>query len=270
MNDRRESSLLLLPGLLLLALAFFLPILRMLGMGFWEDDRFTLALFGEFFDDPYFLRIAWRTVRLSLLITLACVLLGFPYAVIIQHTRRGLRLWLMALVVLPLMTSVVIRTFGWMVILNKSGPLTELLVWLGLVDRNFSLMHTESAVVIGMVQVMLPFMVLSILSVLAKIDPRLPEAARTMGCSFLQSVRTVVWPLSRPGVVAGSLLVFSLSVSSFITPSLLGGVRVPVLAQSIYEELTQTFDWSFAAAQSTLLLLAVLLILAPYLRMSSR
>ena len=109
-------------------------------------------------------------------------------------------------------------------------------------------------------------MTLSILGVITKIDTRLEEAARTMGCSFLQTIRTVVIPLAVPGIVAGSLLVFTLSVSSFITPSLLGGVRIPVLAASIYDQVTQVLDWPFAAAQSTLLLIGILLILAPYIK----
>ena len=128
-------------------------------------------------------------------------------------------------------------------------------------------MQTETAIVIGMVQVLLPFMTLSILGVVTRIDTRLEEAARTMGCTFLQSLRTVVLPLALPGIVAGSLLVFTLSASSFVTPNLLGGSRIQVLAASIYRSVTQTLDWPFAAAQAVILFVGILIILVPYARL---
>ncbi len=270
MNDRHEARLLLTPGILLLAIAFFIPIVVMLQLSVVTDSGYGLQHFQRFFADAYYTNVLWRTVRLSLLITVLCTLIGFPLAYIMARVGPGLRLWMIALVVLPLMTSVVIRTFGWVVILNRSGPIAELMRSLDLVGRGWSLMGTESAIVIGMVQVLIPFMTLSILSVLMKIDPRLEEAARSMGCSFLQSILKVILPLSVPGILAGSLLVFTLSASSFITPSLLGGVRLPVLAGAIYESITQTRDWNFAAAQSVILFAGVLLVLVPYVRWMSR
>ena len=131
-------------------------------------------------------------------------------------------------------------------------------------------MQTETAIVIGMVHVLLPFMTLSILGVVSRIDTRLEEAGRTMGCSFLQTIRTIVLPLSLPGVVAGSLLVFTLSASSFVTPNLLGGPRLQVLAASIYKSVTQTLDWPFAAAQAVILFAGILLVLIPYVRLTAR
>lgn len=179
-----------------------------------------------------------------------------------------MRLWLTIMVILPLMTSVVIRTFGWMVVLTRSGLIPTVLRDMGLVERNFALMQTETAIVIGMVQVLLPFMTLSVLGVLTRIDERLEEAARTMGCSFLQTIRVVVLPLSLPGIVAGSLLCFTLSASSFVTPNLLGGARIQVLAASIYKSVTQVLDWPFAAAQAVILFAGILLVLAPYIRLT--
>jgi len=270
LGDRDENLLLLLPGLLLLALAFFLPILRMLALSVSGPQGMTLDHFARFLGDPFYLSVLLRTVRLSLVITVICALIGFPLAYIMARVGPTLRLWLVIMVVLPLMTSVVVRTFGWMVLLNKSGLIPELLRDLGLARRNFSLMQTEAAVVIGMVQVLLPFMTLSILGVISRIDPRLEEAARTMGCSFIETIRTVVLPLSLPGVVAGSLLCFTLSASSFVTPNLLGGVRIQVLATSIYNSVTQTLDWPFAAAQAVILFAGVILALVPYIRLMRR
>lgn len=270
MSDRGENLALLLPGLLLLALAFFLPILRMLTLSVSGPEGPTLEHFVRFLGDPFYLGVLWRTVRLSLIITAICALIGFPLAYIMARVGPSSRLWLVIMVILPLMTSVVVRTFGWMVLLSRSGLVPELLRDLGLARRNFSLMQTETAVVIGMVQVLLPFMTLSILGVISRIDPRLEEAARTMGCSFVQTIRTVVLPLSLPGIVAGSLLAFTLSASSFVTPNLLGGARIQVLAASIYNSVTQTLDWPFSAAQAVILFAGVLLVLIPYIRLTGR
>lgn len=268
MSDRAENTLLVLPGLLLLALAFLVPVFQMLVLSVAGETGPTFAHFARFLTDPYYLNVLWRTVRLSFIITLICALIGFPMAYIMARVGPRMRLWLIVLVILPLMTSVVVRTFGWMVLLARSGLIPEILRDLGLVERNFAIMKTELAIVIGMVQVLLPFMTLSILGVITRIDQRLEEAARTMGCSFLQTLRTVVFPLAVPGIVAGSLLCFTLSASSFVTPNLLGGARIQVLAASIYRSVTQTLDWPFAAAQAVILFVGILLILAPYARLA--
>jgi putative spermidine/putrescine transport system permease protein len=270
MSDRTENLLLVLPGLLLLALAFFLPIFQMLALSVSGPAGPTLDHFAKFLGDPYYLGILWRTVRLSLIITLVCAAVGFPLAYIMARVGPTLRLWLIIMVILPLMTSVVVRTFGWMVLLSRSGLVPDMLRSLGLAGRSFALMHTETAIVIGMVQVLLPFTTLSILGVITRIDPQLEEAARTMGCSFLQAIRSVVLPLSLPGIVAGSLLAFTLSASSFVTPNLLGGARIQVLAASIYNSVTQTLDWPFAAAQAVILFVGIVLVLIPYIRLTAR
>ncbi len=270
MNDRTENLLLALPGLVLLVLAYFLPIGQMLALSISGREGPTLEHFARFLSDPFYIGILWRTVRLSLLITFICALLGFPFAYIMARVGPRLRMWMVVAVILPLMTSVVVRTFGWMVLLSRNGMVSQIARDLGWAERNFQLMHSESAIVIGMVQVLLPFMTLSILGVISRLDTRLEEAARTMGGSFLDTMRSVVLPLSLPGIVAGSLLVFTLSASSFITPSLMGGARIQVLAGSVYKSVTQTLEWPFAAAQAVILFVGVLLVLIPYVKMTAR
>lgn len=274
MTDRHENLALLVPGLALLALAFLVPIAQMLMLAFTDPGNGAFGgpfqHFARFLSDGYYLGILWRTVRLSLTITVISAVIGFPFAYIVSRVSPSLRLWLVVMVILPLMTSVVVRTFGWMVLLGRNGPVSDALRALGLVPRNFALMHTETAIIIGMVQVLLPFMVLSLIGVIGGIDRRLEEAARTMGCSFLGAIRTVILPLSLPGLVSGSLLVFTLSASSFVTPSLLGGARIEVLAGSIYKSVTQTLDWPFAAAQAVILFLGVALLLVPYMALSEK
>ena len=269
MNDRTENLLLALPGLALLALAFFLPIGQMLVLSVSGASGLTLEHCSRFLSDPFYLNILWRTVRLSLIITVICAVLGFPYAYIMARVSPRLRMWMVVTVILPLMTSVVVRTFGWMVLLSRNGLISQWARDLGWAERNFQIMHSEAAIVIGMVQVLLPFMALSILGVITRIDTRLEEASRTMGASFLGTLRTVVLPLSMPGIVAGSLLVFTLSASSFITPSLMGGARIQVLAGLVYKSVTQTLEWPFAAAQAVILFVGVLMVLIPYVRVST-
>lgn len=259
------------PGILLLLVAFVLPVSGILLLGVQDADGiFTLTHLSRFLTDPFYLAIAWRTVKLSLIVTGICFVAGFPLAYIMARGGGRLRLWLLIAITLPLMTSVVVRTFGWMVILGRGGLIPQFMNLLGLANRNFTLMQTETAIVIGMIQVLFPFMVLSILGVVSKVDERLEEAARVMGCTYLQTIRLVVLPLAMPGVVAGSLLVFTLSASYFITPTLLGGARLPVLASAIYETATKTLEWHFAAAQSIVLLAGVVLLMIPYVRLSRK
>src|SRR3546814_9809103 len=156
MSDRTENLLLLVPGLFLIAAAFFLPIGQMLVLSVSGPDGPTLQHFARFLGDSFYLGLLWRTVRLSLIITLICAAIGFPLAYIMAHVGQRTRLWLIIMVVLPLMTSVVIRSFGWMVLLSRSGLVPEVLRDLGLASRGFTVMNTETAIVIGMVQVLLP------------------------------------------------------------------------------------------------------------------
>lgn len=269
-----EPALLLVPGLLALVLGFFVPVGQVFLYSVFVEAEGGRALgldhFGRFFVDAYYLGVAGRTFRLSAIITLFCLLLGFPLAYLMARVSPRLRLWLIVLTILPMMTSVVIRTFGWLVLLGRGGLVADFLQAMGLVGPTFALLHTETGLVIAMVQVLLPFMALTLLGVISRIDPSLDEAARSLGGNFFQTLRHVVFPLSLPGVVSGSLLCFALSISSFITPTLVGGLRLPVLAMSIYQQAFSTLDWPFAAAQSVMLLAAVLFLMMPYTALMRR
>ena len=218
----------------MLVLGFFVPVGQVFLFSVFVEAEggraFGLDHFGRFFVDAYYLGVAGRTFRLSAIITLFCLLLGFPLAYLMARVSPRLRLWLIVLTILPMMTSVVIRTFGWLVLLGRGGLVADFLQTVGLVGPTFSLLYTETGLVIAMVQVLLPFMALTLLGVISRIDPTLDEAARSLGGNFFQTLRHVVFPLSLPGVVSGSLLCFALSISSFITPTLVGGLRLPVLA----------------------------------------
>lgn len=264
-----EGAFLISPGLALLIGGFLFPVGQMLVLSMVpaEPGLSVWANFQRFFVDDYYLSVAGRTLRLSLAITLATALLGFPLAYVMARVGRRLRFWLLVLTVLPLMTSVVIRTFGWIILLARGGVVADATAALGF-GRGIVLLHTETGIVLAMVQVLLPFMTVTVLGVINGIPPALEEATRTMGAGFWTTLRLVVLPLSLPGIVSGSLLVFALSISSFITPNLVGGVRLPVMAGAIYQQATSTLDWNFAAAQSTLLLAAVLALILPYLALT--
>lgn len=263
-----EPALLLAPACLALLVCFVLPIGQILSLSLDVGaGRLGLANFAKFFADPYYPLVAERTVRLSILITLACAFLGVPYAFVLHKARGRARALLIACMLTPLMTSVVVRTFGWLVILGRGGLLARMLALLGLSSSDFSLIHTETGIVIAMVQVLLPFMALTVLASMEKIETSLEEASRVMGADGLRTFWHVILPLARPGIVSGSLLVFALSISSFVTPGLIGGVRLPVLASSIYQQVTGTLDWPFAAAQASLLLTLALAIIIPYARL---
>lgn len=269
----REPLFLLSPGLVFLVLAFFFPALQMLVLSLVDGQAaagLTLKHYAKLGLDDFYLTVALRTFRLSFIITVICLIVGFPLAVIMSRATAAIRTFLVILIVLPLMTSVVIRTFGWLVILGPGGVLSWVLNQVGLLDRQISLMHTETGIVIAMVQVLLPFLVLTTLGSLSKIPPDLDDAVRTMGAGFFRCLRHVTLPLSVPGLVSGSLLVFTLSISSFITPTLVGGVRLPVMAGSIYQQVTGSFDWGFAAALSVVLLAATLVLIVPYMMVSGR
>ena len=270
----REPAFLLGPGLVFLLIAFFFPTLQLLMQSFIGTGdaagQFTLAHYAKAFGDDFYAGIAWRTLKLSILITGLCLVIGFPLAVVMARAPKGVRTALILIIVLPLMTSVVIRTFGWLVILGPGGVLSWTLKSLGLISRNLSLMHTETGIVIAMVQVLLPFLVLTTLGSLNQIPKALEEAARVMGAGFFRGIWHVTLPMAVPGLASGALLVFALSISSFITPSLVGGVRLPVVAGSIYQQMTGSFDWGFGAALSVLLLATTLALIVPYIRLTGR
>ena len=272
-SRKSETFFLVAPGLLFLILAFFMPALHMLSLSFIAPENegvgLTFAHYAKFFKDGYYAGIAQRTFRLSFLITTICLITGFPLALIIKRSPPWLRTGLILIVILPLMTSVVIRTFGWLVILGPGGMLSWVLQSLRIIDNQISLMHSEIGIVIAMVHVLLPFMVLSMLGSLKRIGSDLEEAGRVMGANFMRTIWHINLPLAMPGLVSGSLLVFALSISSFITPSLVGGVRLPMMAGSIYQQVTGSFDWGFAAALSVLLLGATLTLIVPYMKIFS-
>lgn len=268
---RAETAVLLAPGVIALTAGFILPIVFILQYGFFDEASVpTFQFLHKFIADPFYRGVAWRTLKISAITTLACLALGFPLSYVMANSRPVVRNVLIVCVILPMMTSVVVRTFGWMVLLGRGGLVASTMSSLGFSLSSFTFIHTETGIILAMIQILLPLMTLTLLGVVNSIETDLSEAARSMGAGFYRTLRHVVFPLSMPGVIAGSLLVFSVSSSSFITPNLIGGPRLQVMGAAIYQQAMVTFNWQFAAAQSAVLLVSVLVLVAVAARLERR
>lgn len=255
-----------IPLLLLLATS----VQRVDPASFRVLEPFTLHNYKKFLTDGFYLGVLWTTLKLGGLSTLACVVLGYPVALFLVKAPPRERSILMLLIISPLLVSLVIRSLGWIIILGRRGLIDSLANALNLTSGTVSLMYTEAAVVIGQAHVFFPFMVLSIYAALQNIDPAVLRAASNLGASPFRVFWNVTLPLSMPGVVAGSLIVFALCVSSFVTPMLLGGPWVKVAGYLVWEQALQVLDWSFAAAIATILLVLTALIMYGYKFASER
>lgn len=236
------------------------------GMGMYPD--LTLSNYQEFVADEYFRGIFFKTIRLALVVTLVALLLGYPFAYFLAMSTGALRNILLLVVVTPLLIDVLVRAYGWLILLGDRGLLNQMLLALRLRDEPMIILYTETAVVIELLHEILPFMVLPIAAVLEKIDPSLREAGQNLGASKWQTFLRVTLPLSLPGILAGTLLCFALAASAFVAPLVLGGGKVMVMSLLIRTQMSVLLNWPFAAAESIILVALTLLILFFYVRAS--
>jgi putative spermidine/putrescine transport system permease protein len=256
---------LVLPACLVYLLALIVPVAGILLLSLHGFDfnkgvlpGWGLANYTDLFTDSLFGEALLRTFRVALITTVICLALGVPEAWIIHRMAPRWRGIMLLLVVGPLLVSVVVRTFGWMVLLGTSGLLNKALVMAGVPGAPFRLLFTEFAMILGLVHVMVPLMVLSVWASLGRLDPALAKAAEGLGAGRLTIFRRVVLPNIMPGVLGGALMVFCLTASSFATPAILGGKRLKVVTTMAYNEFLNTLNWPLGAAIATLLLLAIL------------
>jgi ABC-type spermidine/putrescine transport system permease subunit I len=208
--------------------------------------------------DLYYVRLFGRTLRLGLITTAVCIVLGYPLAYFLARARPRVQALGLFLLIMPLMVSAVIRVFGWIVILGRKGLVNQVLVALGL--DPIKLLYSETAVVIGLVNIFVPFMVLPIMASIERIPRSLEEAAQNLGASWSRMFRRVILPLSLPGLISGCLLVYSLTISAFVTPALMGNARERMAGQQVYDEVLVSFNWPGASSLAlTLVLLTVAL-----------
>lgn len=262
--------LLMLPTFYFLLL-FAWPLIGLLRMAFARPipqhvvgEGFTFANFAEIFANPLYLHTLWVTLRIGVLSAFFALILGYPLAFFLARTRTRFRGVLLFLTLAPILISVVVRAYGWIVLLSNRGLLNAIMLQAGLISRPVRMIFNETGIVIGTTHVLLPFMILSIMGSLQTIDSVLEDAAASLGAQPVRVFLDVVLPLSLPGIAAGVMLVFILSVSSFVTPVLLGGqivLTVPILA---LQQFTSAFNWPFGSALVVLLLLAVIAVTFTY------
>jgi len=262
----RPLLLLLVPILLFLAIFFFWPLLSMLVRSV-SDPEPTLAHYERLLAEPVYLEVMFVTFQIALYTTLGTLLLGYPLAYYLSGLSTRMAALLMTIVIVPYFTSVLVRTYAWMVLLGSEGVVNQVLTGLGLVDTPLRLMYNRFGVLLGMIYILLPYMVLSLYSVMRGIDRSLLRAADSLGATRFTSFRRIFLPLSMPGIAAGCLLVFILSLGFFITPALMGSQQDAMISMIIEQQVETYFDWGFAAALSAVLLVVTLLAFALYDRL---
>lgn len=256
----REGQL-ALPLAIFLHLFYVVPLGVLLASSFQQAagaPGFSLAQYSEFFGDSVNLKVLKDTVLLGIQVTLGCLILGYPVAYVYANAPARWKGILTFLILLPLLTSAVVRTFGWVVILGKQGLVNSFLQNLGLIGEPIKLLFTHHGVAIAMTQIQLPLMILPIAASLSQVDPRLAAASTSLGGGAWRTFWKIIFPLTLPGVISGCLLVFAITVSSFVTPSIIGGGQVMYMPTLIYQQAVVLLNGPFAAAVSAILLTVVL------------
>ncbi|HEX7213280.1 MAG TPA: ABC transporter permease [Methylomirabilota bacterium] len=256
---------LLAPALVLLTVAFVVPVAMLVPTSVRPyvplvgiTSGFTARHYVKLLTDSYYLEIIGRTLALGLTVTCSTLIIGYPLAFFLARTSSRWRNWLTILVVFPLMLNLVVRTFGWIALLAQNGLVNQALQALGLVESPVKLIFNFAGLLIGLTHIFLPFMVLVLIGAIQNIPRDVEDAARVLGASWGGAFLRVTLPLSAPGILSGSILVFVLSISALVTPRLLGGPTYQVMSTLIYDEFLSRLNWPAGSAQSLLLTVMVL------------
>jgi putative spermidine/putrescine transport system permease protein len=260
------------PAALLFVMFFILPFGVMATLSFLSGNpvsnpnvTFTWRHYNRLFDSDLYFDALVATMRIGAITTAIALLIGYPLAHWMARMRSRLgHAALLIAVIAPLLTGIVVRTFAWMTILGDRGVINITAQWLGLTEKPWPLMYNEAGVIVGLVHIYVPFMVLTLVGVIGRIDRTLEEAARGLGAGRLRTFLEVTLPLSFPGILAGSLLVFALAISAYVTPVLLGGNNVLTLPMLIYQQVSASFNLGFAGALGVVLLAVSLALVFAY------
>ena len=247
-------------GLLVPLAILFRYSLNQFVPGKFMVDALTIENYVKFFTDLYYTAVLTRTVRVALVTTVICLLLGFPLAYVLARTQVRYKNVLIMLVVLPLFVGNAVRAAGWMVAFGNKGVINASLMGLGALSQPLEIMFTEPAVIIGITAVNLPFMVLTLQSVIEGIDRSVEEAAFNLGATPLAMARRVLFPLAMPGILAGTILTFILAMNAYATPVLLGGPRFQMMGPLVYGQFIQQNNWPFGGAVAFILMTATLIL----------
>ena len=258
---KRSIYLLLIPGLVVIILFLFVPILSTTMPTLIGEKGITIKRYVDFFKDDYFMSILMRTLRIGLLTTLVCIILGVPVSYYVAKSSKKMKGLLLAGAIFPQLTDSVVRSFAWMTILGKNGIINKFLVGAHIFNEPQKLLYTEFAIIIGSVYLFLPLMIISMVGVMDSIEDDLIEAAESLGANRLIAFLKVIFPLSVPGMIVGSVLVFTGTFTAYTTPQLLGGNKNTVLATLMYQKAMTLSDWTQASVLSTVMILITLAVM---------
>ncbi len=253
-----QGALLLLPALVFLLVLFLVPLARVLWGSVFAPD-FTLEHYTRIVQTPVYAQVLLRTLRVALLTTALCIVLGYPAAMLLAAVSARARQWLLLCVVVPFFLSMLIRNFIWMALLQRSGLINRTLMDWGVIHEPLPLMYNEFGMLLTMTNMLLPYTIFPILSALLAIPPELPNASASLGAAPLRTFWRVTLPLSLPGVAAGGLLVFIVALGFFITPALVGGPKQMMISNLIDFNVREVLNWPFAFALASLLLFGTLI-----------
>lgn len=249
----------ILPVILYLLFFYAYPVASML-LRSVNQPTWTLANYKQLFETSVYVRVLWITVRISLIVTVCALILSYPVAYLLSSIRSARANLLIILVLIPFWTSILVRTYAWMVLLGRDGIINRALIWLGFTSHPVQLLNTTFADYIAMIHILMPFMILPLYSVMRGIDRNLMMAAGGLGARPRQAFRRIFFPLSLPGIAAGCLLVFILSLGFFITPALVGGPKDLMISVLIEQQVDSLFNWPFASALAAVLLVGTLIV----------
>jgi spermidine/putrescine transport system permease protein len=247
-----------------------LPILLLVGTSFLAQDPIEFFRPGLSFDayrqlaDPVYLEVMLRSVKLAALTTLFCLVVGYPFAWCTARLQKSSRTAILVLLMIPFWTNSLVRTYAIRMVLGTQGLMNTLLMKIGIIDSPIRLIYTDTAVILGLFYLMLPFMILPLYANLEKLDYRLVEAAHDLGANFLQIFQRIIWPLSLPGVLAGCIMVFVPTMGLFYVATLLGGARQLLAGNLIHQQFLNARNWPLGSATSIILILMMTLMLAGY------
>lgn len=263
MHQRREGRLVLLllaPALIVVGGLLIVPLCWLAWQSVRQDGSFTLVHYARFFTDDVYWMTFLQTFRMAFIVTVAAVVLGYPVAYVAAGASRRWSVVILAMVVLPFWTSVLVRAYAWLILLQRRGLVNSALIDLGLIDQPLPLVNNEFGTIIATIHILLPFMVLPLYATMQKIPPELTMAAASLGGSPLHVFRRVFLPLSLPGIVAGMVLVFVLTLGFYITPELLGGGRTFMVSMLVSRNIEVYNEWGAASSISVVLVACVFVI----------
>lgn len=256
-----SRTIALLPTLILVLVFLLIPLAMLFVTTFVTESGNPIEFYRSFFESSYSLNVLWRTLYIALTVTVICIILGIPTAYFVSGLNSRWKNIMMAVTVFPLLTNSVVRSFAWINILGQNGVVNQLLLSLKIIDQPLSLLYTEFAIIIGSVYLFLPTMITSLVGVMDNIDNEIVEAAGSLGLNQLQVFIKIVVPLSVSGMIVGSILVFTGTLTAYTTPHLLGGNRNMVLATYLRQSAMTLGDWQLASVIAVIMVVVTVLVM---------